>query len=291
MRTMKIKSPVTQSSSDTPLASPLASPLINKMESSPFVILSIEQIPSTNDFALRCKIIKTIHKTEDTETVLTKNLQNTGYSIAKIYNCYDKDTKKIKKKINKYWKQFQIIKYSGLNEFFGIYLDSQTNKLIIHQQAYQQTLLSFIHTKGIIQNEYRVKIIIKGILKNLTRLHEYGYVHCHIKPNNIMERKLEHLYKTEYINDGWLLIDFDSMVKNQTKTNFKGSIGWQAPEINYDSKKNIYKYSSDTFAIGLIILYIMFGKQPLDIPASKKNKYVIYKHDNGKEIYRKQKKK
>jgi len=125
------------------------------------------------------------------------------------------------------------------------------------------------------------------ILAKLQRLHDYQHVHCDIKPNNIMERKLDHLYRTDFIEDGWLLIDFSSMTMNGTKGSYKGSMGWTAPEIDYNSNKNIYRYSSDIFSFGLVILYVMFGHQPLEIPRSKQKQFQIKSNDDEQEILRK----
>eukprot|EP01083_Nonionella_stella_P010680 30378_1 len=256
-------------------------PLIRK-ELAPFSELDMDYLATENDFAQKCQITGMIDEDNNSKTMFVKNLTNTGYSIAKIYDCYDTTDKKIKQKVNKYWNQYQIIKYSGLNEYFGLYYDDKTYQLIIHQQCYQQTLANYIATNGPMRQESAVKTIMHDLLIKLQHLHKYGYVHCHLKPNNIMERRLDHLYTREFIKDGWLLIDFDSMQRSGTKTSYKGSMGWTSPEIDIDSNKNRYDPSSDIFSFGLIILFVMFGSQPLQIPLKKQTQTMIrewyYKH-------------
>eukprot|EP01083_Nonionella_stella_P229808 812953_1 len=170
-------------------------PLIRK-PLDPFSKLSINRLATNKEFQHKYKITQKINQTNTHTTVLIKNLCNSGYSIAKIYNCYDKHSKKVnKKQLNRYWTEYHTVKYSGLMEYFDIFYDHNTCQLIIHQQAYQQTLKSFIHKNGPIRAEKQVKIIMNGILKKLWRLHDYNFVHCNIKPSNIMERKLDHLYQ------------------------------------------------------------------------------------------------
>eukprot|EP01083_Nonionella_stella_P001415 4072_1 len=242
-------------------------PLI-RQELAPFSPFSFSSLPTPIDFEEDGQITKTIHRSNRSKIVLIKNRNNTGYSIAKIYNCYEKNAAKTKKKVKHYYNQYQVVKYSGLNEYFRLYYDSATYQLMIHQQCYQQTLAQLIQTHGPIRDESKVKEMMYGILSKLTRVHKYEYVHCNINPSHVMERKLDHLYTTEFISDGWLLIDFDSMQKHKTKGRYRGSVGWSAPEIDYDSKKNVYRYSSDIFSFGLLILYIMIGHQPLEVPCN-----------------------
>ncbi len=81
-----------------------------------------------------------------------------------------------------------------------------------------------------------------------------------------------------------MLIDFDCVQKNKTKAAYKGSMGWSAPEINYNSKKNMYHSSADIFSLGLVILYLMFGWQPLQISAEKSGLYTINSGDSKEQI-------
>jgi len=97
----------------------------------------------------------------------------------------------------------------------------------------------------------------------------------------------DHLYSLPSIQDGWLLIDFNEIKKNKSKGKYIGTMGWSAPEIQYNSNKNVYTYSSDIFAFGLIILYILFGQQPLQIPEEKRILYRINADDDDAEILQK----
>eukprot|EP01084_Bolivina_argentea_P060844 111158_1 len=262
--------------------------LVSKTILPPFNNLRVNQLPTKEQFDSICGVHTIIHTNGNATTVLLQNLSTSGYSIGKIYNCSDTNPKLIKSKLNSVWKEYQIVKHCGLNEYFGIYFDCKTHSLIVHQQAYECTLNQYItRNQNLYLQELKCKIITKQLLLCLWRLHNSHYIHTDIKPDNIMNRQLDHLYKTSFIKDGWLLIDFNEIKKNKSKGHYVGTMGWSAPEIEYNSDKNVYTYSSDIFAFGLIILFILFGKQPLTIPNEQRDQYRINADDNKHEILQK----
>eukprot|EP01083_Nonionella_stella_P003860 11105_1 len=260
--------------------------LVPKRILPPFNRWRVNSLPTKSDFDTMCSIQSIIHHNGNATTVLLRNLVSSGYSIGKIYTCKDPDTKAMKRKLNQCWKEYQIVKHCGLNEYFGIYYDEESVSLIIHQQAYQNTLNQYVSNHPLI-DETQCKTMSKQILSSLWRLHNAHYVHTDIKPDNIMQRRLDHLYSVPYIEDGWLLIDFNEIKSNKSKTHYIGTMGWSAPEIEYNSKTNVFTYASDIFAFGLIILYILFGEQPLQVPDSERVKYRITNAENETEMFHK----
>ena len=260
--------------------------LVPKHALSPFNKCRVSKLPTKSDFDKICKIHTIITNNGNTTTVLLQNLLSSGYSIGKMYNCSDSDSKVSKSRLNKCWTEYQVIKHCGLAEYFGIYYDAKYQSLIIHQQAYSQTLHQFVSLHPHI-TENQCRMMAKEILFSLWRLHNCHYVHLDLKPDNIMHRELDHLYSTPHLQDGWLLIDFNEMRKNKSSGCYIGTMGWSAPEIDYNQTKNQYSYKSDIFSFGLIILYILTGSQPLQIPETQRSKYRIQTGDDEKEILRK----
>ena len=205
-----------------PLPKYLSIPKLNKCKPS--------ELATKSDFDKICKIHTIICSNNGVTTVLLQNLISSGHSIAKIYNCNSNKTNTLStRKFNKVYNEYQVINHSKISEYFGIYFDSKHSSLIIHQQAYSQTLhqhISFsLSTNNPIQ-ECVAKSMAKDILSSLWRLHNCNYVHCDIKPANIMKRELEHLYQSDTIRDGWLLIDFGEIMKHGSKGPYVGTLGW-----------------------------------------------------------------
>eukprot|EP00484_Ammonia_sp_Unknown_P017284 CAMPEP_0197033406 /NCGR_PEP_ID=MMETSP1384-20130603/11825_1 /TAXON_ID=29189 /ORGANISM="Ammonia sp." /LENGTH=360 /DNA_ID=CAMNT_0042463211 /DNA_START=32 /DNA_END=1111 /DNA_ORIENTATION=- len=259
--------------------------LVPKHSLLPFNKPKLDQLPSKSDFDQICKIHTVICSNGYTATVLLENLTSSGFSIGKIYQCADRDTdsKRTQLRINKCWTEYQVVKHCGLAEYFGIYYDSASQSLIIHQQAYSETLHRFVARSPRI-TESKCKSIAKDILLSLWRLHNSGFVHMDIKPDNIMHRQLDHLYESDHIADGWLLIDFNEIRKHKTVDHYIGTMGWSAPEIEYNAEKNSYRKSADIFSFGLVILYILLGEQPLQIPEEQRAKYRVETNDDEKAI-------
>merc|ERR1719201_2661388 len=99
----------------------------------------------------------------------------------------------------------------------------------------------------IFNREKDAKLIICELLDKLWIIHNCGYIHGDVKPHNVVKRECNDY--NQFIDDGWKLINFDNM------------------------RKNKYSYSSDIFSLGLVLLFTLFGEQPLDITEEEKRKY------------------
>ena len=132
-----------------------------------------------------------------------------------------------------------------------------------------------------ISSEFECKLIVLEILDKLHTLHRCGYIHCDLKPSNIMKRDIPRSVhgkgKKKDIENGWKIIDFGAMLSarecgkthssNGKKYVFKyrGTIHWTAPELDVDSTTNQFSFAADIWSLGLIILYILFGEQPYQL--------------------------
>eukprot|EP01084_Bolivina_argentea_P280482 479681_1 len=158
--------------------------------------------------------------------------------------------------INKIYMEYKINESGISTKYINIYYDKDNNIYIL-MKLLDYTLGLFILThrnKQILHklNESNSQYIAKCIGKELCKLHELGYVHCDIKPHNIMYDK--------NINQ-WHLIDFDLCVPNNSIINhYFGTCSWSSIEHLYDNN-TIYLFTNkcDIFTFGLIIIYSLFG--------------------------------
>jgi len=114
-------------------------------------------------------------------------------------------------------------------------------------------------------------LIAADLLDKIWIVHNSEHCHGDIRPHNIAKRALND--NNRFICDGWKLVNFDKIKKYKTKGPYIGHPGWTAPEMVLDSNKNKYLYSSDIFSFGLVILFCLFGEQPLEITDDDKRRY------------------
>ena len=132
-----------------------------------------------------------------------------------------------------------------------------------------------------ISSEFECKLIVLEILDKLHTLHRCGYIHCDLKPSNIMKRDIRRSVhrkrKGKDVENGWKIIDFGAMLsaKECTKTHgpngkkyvfkYRGTVHWTAPELDVDSTTNRFSFAADIWSLGLVILYILFGEHPYEL--------------------------
>ena len=185
-----------------------------------------------------------------------------------------------KGKVSVRFKHYYLMHLTGLQYFHGIFYDAKERSVYVSMEKLQKTLKEYVEEKysengdGI--DEQECKQIIGGLLDNLWTLHLTGNVHADIKPTNIMLR--DKTEKPEY--NGWKLIDYDGRryLGNKTykySTYGGGTIEWTPPEVDQAphimSVESYICYGYDTWSIGLIILYILFGTQPYILTEEEDN--------------------
>ena len=129
-----------------------------------------------------------------------------------------------------------------------------------------------LNGKGIKESE--CKSIISDIVRNLWKWHKTGHVHGDINPDHIMYND-----KTKkWIPIGYNHKYYIGTEKYMNSNEVYGSIEWSPPELDPNLKyrfswnqdmSNLLCFENDIWAIGLLILYILFGEQPL-----KQNKHL-----------------
>ncbi|XP_050379299.1 mitogen-activated protein kinase kinase kinase 20-like [Argentina anserina] len=108
--------------------------------------------------------------------------------------------------------------------------------------------------------ECHVRSFTGDILKGVRHIHNAGFVHCDLKPDNIL------LVKYVYDDDEDRPVTFTAKVgdlglvkKEEVGERWKGTPPYLSPETVSDNKQ---KKPSDIWAVGLIVLELLTGERP-----------------------------
>jgi len=139
--------------------------------------------------------------------------------------------------------------------------------------------------------ESEAKHIAISVLSKLRRMHRCGFVHCDVKPENIM--KLTNLNKdmpSLSVQD-WRVIDFGLRVrfnveKGYSLASWRGTIGWTPPELvpNNGDNNRIYP-QLDVWCMGLVILYMVTGENPFELTIQECKENKLYNLESGKRYW------
>ncbi|VVA28458.1 PREDICTED: mitogen-activated kinase [Prunus dulcis] len=131
------------------------------------------------------------------------------------------------------------------------------------------TLDGLIHkSKGHKLPEYDVRRYTRSILEGIQHIHKCDYVHCDLKPDNIL------LVPTTTTSSGGTtfvakIADFGLTMK--TKVNYsrrRGTPRYLSPKAFINNKQD---QSSDIWSLGCIVFEILTGKSPWDLKPDNPN--------------------
>lgn len=133
--------------------------------------------------------------------------------------------------------------------------ESKTHYYIVIELIKDGDFLEYISKKPCF-NENNLKIVMKQILEAVAYLHEYGIVHCDIKPENILyDKTTGNIIK---------LTDFGlskMIFSNQKIESSSGTLAYVAPEALTDVE---YGMESDLWSVGIIMYLLVHGRLPFD---------------------------
>eukprot|EP01084_Bolivina_argentea_P266816 452724_1 len=248
-----------------------------------------------------------IHFREKYRFIMQKsNRKLLGYgamsAVYKVY-LYSNRSKKFAAKISSYKdnkQKQQIMEENRLLHRFGagLYIydiyDDTLNKRLIFIQPYGKDMKQWWNNKenGVKyrferenpkKQEWILKKILYEILLNLREIHNAGYIHHDIKPQNILvtkntnyKHKTHDEYNDEYY-DEWInkynfhIIDYGLTVpckigKSISLDNGEirfGTFGYNAWELMKTHMNRKYNHSIDLYALGITICELIFGQHIL----------------------------
>ncbi|KAL2554862.1 mitogen-activated protein kinase kinase kinase 21 [Forsythia ovata] len=114
-------------------------------------------------------------------------------------------------------------------------------------------------------SESEVRVYARSILLGLNHIHGIGYVHCDLKPDNILlVRSSRRTGVSEFrakIGDFGLAKRAQGNKKRKLEPYWRGTPRYLAPEAVVD---NVQEFPSDIWAFGCIVLEMLTGKPPWD---------------------------
>lgn len=172
------------------------------------------------------------------------------------------------------WKEVQsliLLRHPNIISLISyLYKKDEKRLYVIYELMDTGNLKEYISNQDL--NKEVVLKIFTDITNGLAFLHQMGYIHSDIKPDNVFGKKiLKGLV--------WKLGDFGLLKtkKGQSLISVKGTVGYIAPEV---FRNEIYP-ASDIFSMGALLHYILTKKDPFeiegDIPKLKRNKNCDYK--------------
>ncbi|XP_059302547.1 mitogen-activated protein kinase kinase kinase 20-like [Lycium ferocissimum] len=112
--------------------------------------------------------------------------------------------------------------------------------------------------------EFEVRCYTRSMLRGLNHIHAIGYVHCDMKPENILLVPNSSKGSTEFrakIGDLGLAKRENQSKKRRLEPYWRGTPMYLSPEAVAD---NVQEFPADIWALGCIVLEMLTGKPPWD---------------------------
>ncbi|CAD8060361.1 unnamed protein product [Paramecium primaurelia] len=158
-------------------------------------------------------------------------------------------------------KILRIVQTEFCVKFYEIFENTE-NIYIIMELLIGKDLDGHIEKTSFFSEEKTAKFIFR-LIKTISYLHSKGIMHRDIKPENIIFRQIDNI-------DSACLTDFGlaDFYHNDGFYLFKrcGTPGYIAPEI---LRNEHYDYKVDVYSVGIIMYYVLTGKNPFDHPNPK----------------------
>jgi len=116
---------------------------------------------------------------------------------------------------------------------------------------YKYTLKTWVDNQKTV-SEKDIILILTRLLYGIFYMNYYGCMHRDIKPENILLNSSEDV----------VLADFNSFSFKKYDYSQQTTLWWRAPEIYLNQQHN---KSCDIWSLGLVILYLMTGKYPIEV--------------------------
>ncbi|CAN4098440.1 unnamed protein product [Withania somnifera] len=129
-----------------------------------------------------------------------------------------------------------------------------------------------------------VRSYTRSMLRGLNHIHAIGYVHCDMKPENILLLPNSSKGRTEFrakIGDLGLAKKGNQSKKRRLEPYWRGTPMYLSPEVVAD---NVQESPADIWALGCIVLEMLTGKPPFDRKDDMNAEDVLRKIGEGHEL-------
>ncbi|CBH16079.1 protein kinase, putative [Trypanosoma brucei gambiense DAL972] len=151
--------------------------------------------------------------------------------------------------------------------------------LCIVTEVLQMSLLDILQGRGYRPLPLRdVHVIAGRVLRALAALHDIGYMHCDVKPENVMLRPPTVHHDTEQDFKGTCLIDFGAVRQFRDNRYYDiQSLWYRAPEVMLCVP---YTHRIDSWSVGCL-LYELYTGEPLFYGANPQDLLSLISHTVG----------
>lgn len=159
--------------------------------------------------------------------------------------------------------QMEVIDGINLRNFLNGEHVEQVRKKSTPEEWARFTDVIFKEQDGTIAIQPGVAVyILRGVLRGLETLHSHGFVHCDVKPSNVM------LSRNGYVK----VIDYGRAVMiDENVSSLLGTPNYMAPEMH---QRIASRAESDLFSVGMVGIEMLRG-EPV-IPPHLKNEQELY---------------
>ncbi|GFZ17263.1 protein kinase superfamily protein [Actinidia rufa] len=130
-----------------------------------------------------------------------------------------------------------------------------------------------------------VKRYTRYILEGLTYIHDYGYVHCDLKPENIIIVPKFTCAGTEYIakisDFEWVKSVRQDEKKREIYSDLFGTLRYLSPERVVEKRQEA---PGDIWALGCIVVEMLTGKSMWDGKKDSEVKKILYEIEEGNRV-------
>lgn len=158
-------------------------------------------------------------------------------------------------------------------KFYGSFkeLDSEgiERHYIVQEYIKGQTLTQYIEARGRVVSEFQVKEILSRLLPVIEHIHQKGFIHRDIKPDNIILRSTDN---RPVLIDFGAVKDYElTLIREGTaRTAFIGTRGYY-DEDQWNGRPTI---ASDLYALGAVAVYLLTNTEPHTF--SQKDKKMLW---------------
>eukprot|EP01083_Nonionella_stella_P154710 498885_1 len=176
------------------------------------------------------------------------------------------------------WRMVQQLELIGKET--EMYVDVSRSSFFFISLLYGGSMCGFLEETyiktGQCLSQSELKLVLQnGVMETLKTLHDHGYIHGDIKPENLVYELNDN--NTTGIQDiVTSVIDYDLCVRFDANaphcgvlSEYRGTLGYSAPEWSpYTGARSAITPKVDIYSLGLTMLILLCGEQPFLCPSA-----------------------